>query len=71
MSIRGSWIVLLSHPEKMECQPDRIVVVRHPDKVKRWPDRIPDVRYPSGVSYATRRKGPSVCPREREPRGNF
>ena len=42
--------------------------------------RIPDVRHPGGVSddfrpggmsYATRRKGASACPMEREPRDNF
>ena len=54
--------------------------VRHPDKVERWPNRIPDVRHPGGMrenfrpggmSDATCCKGPSACPREREPRGIF
>ena len=43
-------------------------------------DKIPDVRYPGGMrenfrpggmNDATYRKGPSACPREREPRGTF
>ena len=59
---------------------DRIPDVRYSEKVERQPDRIPDMRYPggmrenfrlSGMSNATYRKGPSVCPREREPRGTL
>ena len=68
------------HPEKVGCRPDRIADVRHPDKVERWPNRIPDVRHPGGMrenfrpggmSDATCCKGPSACPREREPRDTF
>ena len=64
----------------MECQRKRIPDVIHPDKVERWPDRISDVRHSGGMSEnfrlcgmsdATCRKGLSVCPMEREPRGNF
>ena len=29
------------------------------------------MRHPSGMSYATRRKGLSACPRERKSRGIF
>ena len=36
MSDRGSWNVLLFHPD-----------MKYPEKVKRRPDRIPDVRYPA------------------------
>ena len=71
MECRPDRIAAVRHPDKVERWPDRIVVVRHSDKVELWPDRISDVRYPGGVSYATRRKGPSACPREREPRDNF
>ena len=54
--------------------------MRYPEKVERWPDRIPDVRYPGGMSENFRsggmrdamcRKGPSACPREREPYDTF
>ena len=54
--------------------------MKYPEKVERRLDRIPDVRYhggmsenfrPGGMSDATCRKGPSACPKEREPRGNF
>ena len=70
----------MKYPEKVEHRPDRIAAVRHPDKVEHWPDRIPDVRHsggmsensrPGGMSYATRCKGASACPREKEPRGDF
>ena len=70
----------MRHSEKVGCRPDRIVAVRHLDKIEHWPDRIPDVRHPGGMrenfrpggmSDATCRKGPSTCPREREPRGTF
>ena len=55
-------------------------IVKYPEKVELWPDRIPDVRYPSGMSEnfrpggigdATCRKGPSACPRKREPHDTF
>ena len=66
--------------EKVERRPDKIPNVRYPEKVERRSDRILDVRYPGGMSEnfrpggmsdATCRKGPSACPREREPRGTF
>ena len=54
--------------------------MRYPEKVERRPDIIPDMRYPGrmrenlrpgGMSDATCCKGPSACPREREPRDTF
>ena len=48
-------------------------------RVERWPDRIPNMRYPGGMRDSrpgemrdvTCRKGPSTCPRKREPCGTF
>ena len=77
---RPDKIAAVRHPEKVGCRPDIIAAVRYSDKVERWPDRIPDVRHPGGMrenfrpggmSDATCRKGPSACPREREPRDTF
>ena len=67
------------YPEKVGCRPDRMTAMRHPDKVEHWSDIIPDMRYPGGMrdsrpggmSDATCRKGPSACPRKREPRNTF
>ena len=77
---RPDRIAVVRHLKKVGCRPDRIATVRHPDKVERWPDRISDVRHPGGMRENFRpggmrdamcRKGPSVCPRERKPRGTF
>ena len=66
--------------EKVERRPDKIPNVRYPEKVERRSDRILDVRYPGGMSENFRpggmsdamcRKGPSTCPRKREPCGTF
>ena len=69
------------YSEKVGCRPDRMAAVRHPNKVECWSDRISDMRdsrlggmrdsRSGGMSDATCRKGPSTCPREREPRGTF
>ena len=70
----------MRYPENVERRPDRIPDVRYPEKVERRPDKIPDVRYPGGMSENFRpggmsdamcRKGPSACPKEREPRDTF
>ena len=66
--------------EKVERRPDRIPDVRYLEMVERRLDKIPDVRYPGGMSENFRsggmrdamcRKGPSACPREREPYDTF
>ena len=54
---------------RMECRRRKIPDVRYPGRMSAG--RIPDARHPDGMSYATRGKGSSACPREREPRGNF
>ena len=64
-----------------ERRPDRIPDVRYPEKVERWPGQNSgceisgwnvdgDFRL-GGMSDATCCKGPSACPMERKPRGNF
>ena len=73
---RPDRIAAMRYPDKVERLPNPDV--RYPEKVERRAD--PDVRCPGGMSEnfcpgrmrdATCRKGPSACPREREPRGNF
>ena len=68
------------HLEKVRRWPDRIPGARHPEKVGCRLDRITAVKHSGGMSEnfrpgemsdATCRKGPSACPREREPRDTF
>ena len=54
----------MRHPEKVGCRLDRIAVVKHPGGMS-------ENFRPGGMSDVTCRKGPSACPREREPRGTF
>ena len=62
MFVRGSWIVLLSHPTKgagceISEEGGTSVGSSHLDEVECRPDRMAAVRHPGGMSYVMRRKG--------------
>ena len=70
----------MRYPDKIERRPDIIAAMRYPDKIERRSNIIAAVRYPDGMSEnfcpsrmsdATCRKGPSTCPKEREPHDTF
>ena len=43
--------LVVRHPERVECRPDRILNVGHPEKVEWRSDKIPDVGHPEKAEW--------------------